>query len=91
MSKAILVMDMPSSCFKCPVGRNESIPLETAIVCMEKNKWLTGNQCESKPEWCPVKPMPEKKENAIGTNYQRFVNGYNACIDEIMKGSEEDE
>ena len=31
--KAILVMDMPSSCLECPVGKDMSIPIETCIKC----------------------------------------------------------
>ena len=86
MSKAIIIMDMPSSCFKCPVGKNESIPLETAIVCLAKNKWVTDKQCESKPEWCPLREVPQKKTDA---DKYYYALGYNTCIDEIMKGSEE--
>lgn len=89
MSKAILVMDMPSNCRDC-------------VLCIASREKHTGQFCwrcinhptimieknGTKPDWCPLKPMPEKKDNAIGTNYQRFVKGYNACIDEILGDKE---
>ena len=40
----------------------------------------------NKPEWCPLKELPEKQED-LPTNIYR--EGWNACIDKILKGSEE--
>lgn len=59
MSKAVLVMDMPSSCLECPIGQNESIPLETCIRC-PLGKCAVDAETETRPDWCPLKPMPEK-------------------------------
>lgn len=48
-----------------------------------------------KPEWCPLRELPQKKEEHPKEYYEfgsiglSFCIGYNACIDEIMKGSEE--
>ena len=43
------------------------------------------------PDWCPLREVPQKKDydycdRSIWT-HERI--GFNACIDEIMKGSEE--
>lgn len=45
-------------------------------------------ESKSRPEWCPLKPLPEKSaiENDM-TDYQcGMVDGRNQCIDEIAGG-----
>lgn len=93
MSKAILVMDMPSRCEKCD--------LQNFGRCEKTKKSIVGtpSDLKSKPDWCPLNPIPETKEeyrvlynrygDAIGTRNNNFNTGYNACIDEILGGSEE--
>lgn len=90
MSKAVLVMDMPSSCLECPIGQNESIPLETCIRC-PFGKCAIDAEVETRPDWCPLRELPEKITSWKGksTNYQQgHRDGYNACIDELLKGEE---
>jgi len=40
-----------------------------------------------RPDWCPLKPLPEKfddeKERKLGDFEPLFKIGWNACIDEI--------
>lgn len=98
MSKAILVMDMPKNCLECPLGKNMSIVIETCIQC-PLGKCAIDAETETIPDWCPLKPMPNKKQEkqycsngvfGINTSMEtRFNRGYNACIDEILGGSEE--
>ena len=52
MSKAILVIDMPESCDKCPLMFRH----EEERCCMPEGR----NSFTTKPSWCPLKPMPEK-------------------------------
>ena len=85
MSKAILVMDMPENCSECDLqqfGRCYSV--KRSIV-------GTPQDLKRKPDWCPLKPMPEKKElqDVLYLHSEYFDLGYNACIDEILKGAEE--
>lgn len=94
MCKAILVMDMPKSCRECPLAQNKSICIEESYICSPKRKWVTDKECESRPDWCPLKEMPQKKicKYHIDEKYMRGVkDGYNTCIEEIMRGSEENE
>lgn len=35
---------------------------------------------EIKPDWCPLKKLPEKKPNP---NHTRYIDGYNKCLKEI--------
>lgn len=79
MSKAILVMNMPDSCVGCPLCQRAD---DNLYYCMATFKiivdvWLKAN-------WCPLREVPKKKKY----DWERYNKGYNACIDEIMKGSE---
>lgn len=50
------------------------------------SKSVLDGEAESIPDWCPLKPLPEKSttENDM-TDYQRgMVDGRNQCIDEIV-------
>ena len=89
--KAILVLDeMPKNCLKCPIGKNISIPLETCIQC-PLGKCAIDEETKTRPDWCPLKELPKKKKDTSMTNYKRYVQGWNDCIDRILEGSEEDE
>lgn len=90
MSKSILVIDTPDNCGKCPCF------LEIATDCCGVN----GKDIDShgKPDWCPMKDMPKKTivgiEVCIGNKTEcvkSYVGGYNACIDEILKGVNEND
>lgn len=84
MSKAILVMDMPTCCSECPCCY---VPR-----CEVFQKGITReNIYESKPNWCPLREISKKKEANVmhyDTDYN-YALGFNDCIDEILKGSEE--
>lgn len=96
MSKAILVIDMPESCEKCPIKNSVGY-----------GKWCAGfddtciDSYPIKPDWCPLKPVPEKidvpnwDDNIKAKNknaeevgmymYDRgHYRGYNICIDKIL-------
>lgn len=106
MSKAILVMDMPATCLGCPLKyKSEEMHLgnftyQSLYRCghepdgLDEDEgdmvYLNDIMMKGKPEWCPLKPMPNNLKNQIGdTEWQEgFVDGFNSCIDEIMKGSE---
>ena len=91
MSKAILVMDMPECCNQCELcwcqdGEYFCIP--------DDFKHYLDIKATERPDWCPLKEMPQKKicKYHIDEKYMRGVkDGYNTCIEEIMRGSEENE
>lgn len=63
--KAILVIDMPTSCNKCPCSRWRNIEDfdDDGIYCMaDGGQYGAVNNYDGVPDWCPLKPMPEKKE-----------------------------
>ena len=82
MSKAILVMDMPESCRECDLRVIGSNNFCTGAGCREIDQMKIVNE-DKKPEWCPVREVPQKYE---GWYLSDRARGYNACIDEIMKG-----
>lgn len=79
MAKVILVMDKPEICKKCPL-------LESLYdVCLAEGKYV--EDCEAKPNWCPLKSLPKKRDGHF--TYDEYGDGwdagFNACIDEILK------
>ena len=83
MSKAILVMDMPDVCYDCPLCENDS-------GCMAVgNSLIEVFTDREKPEWCPLKPLPEKAElTFVDHGQDQIAMGWNSCIDELLKGGE---
>ncbi len=83
MSKAVLVMDMPESCEWCPLGR--LFGTAGAVECNVANK--INRNCESVPDWCPLRPMPEKDKRIDTCINKQYVRGWNACIYAIGGGN----
>ena len=83
--KAILVIDMPKNCFDCPCVEDEM-----GYCCATNDRKVCPWQ--SIPEWCPLKPLPKKKEMTIIKRGQyeesKYIKGYNDCISEILGGEE---
>lgn len=94
MAKAVLVMDdMPECCADCYCGYFERDTKELNLVC-----GATGEDANNvgKPDWCPLRELPEKKEefelrkckgSMKGTWKVPLIEnkGFNACLDEILK------
>lgn len=85
MSKAVLILDSPTTCEECPIG-NRSMEWGNLVACRKFEPYLKINLTpEVKPSWCPLKPMPEKKKHS-GIDSMYHVgekNGWNAAIDAI--------
>ncbi len=94
MRKSVLVIDTPEhGCISCLIGRNHSNSLETCIYCPIAGKCVLDKEAETIPDWCPLKPLPEK----LGCfHFERsgkspsYDIGWNACIDEITGGEVDD-
>ena len=57
--KAVLVMDMPECCIDCPCHFVD----DPNIWCGATKRDLETNDIEIyKPDWCPLKPLPEKQD-----------------------------
>lgn len=80
MSKSILIIDTPENCTDCKFSEYQG------IVCraIGLNKSHSNPQ---KPDWCPLKELPEKKRYeplSEGNPVKAWSNGWNACLDEIL-------
>lgn len=56
MSKGIIVLDMPYTCAECRFWKSFA---GITSDCSYYNKEVDAN---SKPEWCPIKPITEEGE-----------------------------
>ena len=86
MSKSVLVIDTPEKCDSCMyIGTFHSF---CKINCRDIK------DTSVKPDWCPLKPLPEKfdneKDRKLGDFEPLFKIGWNACIDEITGGNYDD-
>lgn len=90
MSKAILVIDMPDSCDKCPLFHG----FYTDMTCGANNRSIDYPYPKDfRQGWCPLNPLPEKyntdRTKCSDQFYEfEFEYGYNQCIDEILGGAD---
>lgn len=86
MAKGIIVVDLPKSCRNirgdengCPFG---------GMVCQVKQKDVMNHVVKgTKPDWCPIKEMPSRKQVPgcffmMDEVYGKEI-GFNDCLDEI--------
>ena len=87
MSKAVLVMDMPKNCFDC---RFQEMGFCEAVHSV--GEMIPDDDLESKPDWCPLREMPEKLPlQGDVSDLQKMLEemrraSWNACIDAIGGG-----
>lgn len=84
--KAVLVINMPTSCEDCPCYDQE------VGTCRASDTWKTNIRNN-----CPLRPLPgrmsmrDEAEFYLGymngkTKYLGFNEGYNACLEDILGG-----
>lgn len=88
MSKGIIVVDIPENCLNCGC----KLCFDRSYYCGAKARYLDDWEFDiqnEKPDWCPIRSMPEKKE--VCGRYPQpdgvtasFKSGWNACIEEIL-------
>ena len=83
MSKAVLVMDMPERCADCPLRSSE----KTSYVCcyLTLKNISSTDYYDKKPDWCPLRELPEKANHPAYCDNGRFDKGWNACLDMILE------
>lgn len=96
MSKSVLVLDTPENCISCSISRDCSDILETCTFCPITGKCVLDKEAETIPDWCPLKPLPEKMKVTGIYNYAyleaggkppSYKIGWNDCIDAIAGGN----
>ena len=69
MSKSVLVVDTPETCLDCEFcfELDEGINACCSVMNDENDKGLCrdiqcdGGYCQNKPDWCPLKELPEEE------------------------------
>ena len=90
MAKAILVMDMPESCFGCNFCHINSDDGEARCQAFEVSR-AVDPETFKKPIWCPLRELPEKKKlTYTDLCADNKVSGWNACLDKILEAKKGD-
>lgn len=86
MSKSVLVIDTPESCFGCNFCHCDIEDRKEYCEAREKRKKLDLSKL--RPDWCPLMDLPEKDNGDYPANTfdAGFAEGRNQCIDEITGG-----
>lgn len=97
--KAVLVIDMPTRCYDCPLYT--SIADEVGLAseygfCDDRNILKLKEaqdkiRFDEKPTWCPLRPLPDRENPTRlkdGTYFKAYDTGWNACIDAITGETE---
>lgn len=81
MSKSVLVFKTPDKCSEC---RMPTICKDGKTVYCKVNSEIIKDH-SMKPDWCPMKEMPEKINHPDYCGSGRYDKGWNECIDYILK------
>lgn len=81
MAKAVLVMDNPEDCTMCKFWNSKDDECYATGV-----EELSLNSEEAKPDWCPLRELPEKSDHPEHCDNGRFDAGWNECLDAIEGG-----
>ena len=101
MSKSVLVIDTPETCVDCQFCYELDEGAEACCSISDDDKDASlmkkidceYGYCQGKPDWCPLKPLPEKMiipRGARNTDGLEYASGYNTCINEIKGGEVDD-
>lgn len=103
MSKSVLVIDTPENCLDCQFCYELDEGAEACCSISDEDKDTSlmkkidceYGYCQGKPDWCPLKPLPEKKEYVDPTSSAKakkniIAVGWNTYINMIVKGDSDD-
>lgn len=93
--KSILIIDTPKNCRECKLRYDSYGQCEVCILADDIVEHFY--ETNTKPEWCPLSSLPSKKElqhyiqrgdakSMTHTMMYMHDQGWNDCIEEIMKG-----
>lgn len=88
MAKAVLIVDMPEDCTMCKFWNTD----DDECYATGSEELSLGDCEKTKPDWCPLRELPEKKEtfttlecHSNGQLTEGMKAGRNACLDNILK------
>lgn len=82
MSKSVLVVDTPETCLDCELcfELDEGVDAICLVMSDDKDNSLCkkiickDGYCQEKPEWCPLKELPEEEHNEYYLD--EYCDGY---------------
>ena len=89
MAKAVLVMDMPESCFGCNLCHIDYE--EDRATCQAHETAIeVDSDTFEKPDWCPLLELPKHRNTTGPMSAERLLlnAGKNDCLDEFLKRKE---
>lgn len=94
MAKAVLVMDMPERCDKCllllKIPQKDGLALCLARPTNGQEEYNPKREKSWRPDWCPLRKLPERKKlTYTDLDADNKANGWNDCLDEILKERKE--
>lgn len=82
MAKAILIMDdVPDYCNDCYAVHMS----QNGEFCRAAKEHLQPKA--KRPDWCPLRELPEKANHPAYCDNGRFDKGWNACLDTILENA----
>lgn len=85
MGKGIIVVDMPETCQDCLLSKNHPFPLQDCKYCIVLTQGVIRAHQTKRPNWCPIRPMPERAHHKDYWDNGRYDKGWNDCLDELLK------
>lgn len=85
MAKGIVIIGIPNCCAECSLV---NIDEDLNLSCDATSLYIDVKKLNSKPDWCPIKPIPDRKSEDFGQTIISAARGegWNECLDEILKG-----
>lgn len=95
MSKSVLIMDTPETCLDCMfcLEFDEGVDGRCSVVPEDEYNGFfrriecDGGYCQSKPNWCPLKEVPEEEHDVyykMDEYNDGYENGWNAFRGRIL-------
>lgn len=83
--KAILVIDMPKSCYDCQYCRFDArrYNFRGCVLADTDVQDGTIDICKEVHRCCPLKPLPQKKQGGEDDYGYGYIDGWNDCLKEI--------
>lgn len=88
MAKGIIVVDMPETCRHIRGEKEKGCPFGGMVCQVTQRDVMEYLVKGSKPDWCPIKPMPERANHEGYCDNGRYDKGWNDCLAELMKDGE---
>lgn len=84
MAKAVLIMDMPESCFGCNFLYCNADAGIDSCQAMEVPR-IVDSETYERPDWCPLRELPDEK---CGAWTDGMIAAYNKYLSEVLERKE---